>query len=56
MTSLTLSPFRGNCRPNAISRLAITFDNATLGTARYARDVAAAAWNLIRRPPWVTAP
>jgi hypothetical protein len=47
---------KGGLPPERDSRLAITFDNATLGTARYARDVAAAAWNLIRRPPWVTAP
>ena len=47
---------QGKLPPERDSRLAITFDNATLGTARYARDVAAAAWNLIRRPPWVTAP
>ena len=47
---------RGGLPREHDSPLAITFENATLGVARYARDGAAAAWRLIRRPPWVTAP
>jgi hypothetical protein len=38
------------------SALGILAENATLGVSRAARDRVADAWNLIKRPPWVTSP
>jgi hypothetical protein len=47
----------GNDAPSVKeSKLGILAENATLGIGRFARDRAADIWNLIRRPPWVTAP
>jgi hypothetical protein len=38
------------------SALGILAENATLGIGRAARDRVADAWNLVKRPPWTTAP
>jgi hypothetical protein len=38
------------------SKFGILAENATVGIGRLARDGLADTWNLIKRPPWVTAP